>query len=77
MTEGQDLLDRALKLPADERAVLAANLWASLEEEPSDPRVEAAWAAEVRRRLERVETGQDQPVPWEEVRERLRAKFTT
>ena len=75
MTEtGQNLLHQALRLSADERAVLAANLWASLETD-SDPDVEAAWAEEIRRRLKRIELGEDQPVPWEEIRGRLRAKF--
>lgn len=72
---GQDLLDRAPKLSPDERAVLAANLWASLERD-SDPSVEAAWAAEVKRRLARIESGEDPTVPWDEVRSRLRAKFS-
>ncbi|MEZ6188700.1 MAG: addiction module protein [Planctomycetota bacterium] len=76
MTEaGQNLLDQALKLSADERAVLAANLWASLETD-SDPAVEAAWAEEIRRRLERIDSGEDPPVVWEEIRGRLRAKFS-
>lgn len=72
MTEaGQNLLQQALQLPPDERAVLAAKLWASLEAD-SDPSVEAAWAAEIRQRLKRIESGEED---WEEVRERLRAKF--
>ncbi len=76
MTEsGQNLLNQALQLSADERAVLAANLWASLEGD-SDPAVEAAWADEIRRRLTRIESGDEQPVPWGEVRDRLRAKFS-
>lgn len=76
MTDGgRNILDQALKLPADERAVLAANLWASLEGD-SDPDVEAAWAEEIRRRLHRIESGEDQPVPWDEIRSRLREKFS-
>lgn len=71
----QHLLDQALRLSADERAVLAASLWASLEAD-SDPDVEAAWAEEIRRRLKRIESGEEKTVPWEEVRGRLRAKFT-
>ena len=76
MTEaGQRLLDQALELSADERAILAAHLWASLERE-SDPDVEAAWADEIRRRLARIESGEDQLIPWEEVRAELRAKLS-
>lgn len=76
MTEaGQNLLDQALRLSAEERAVLAARLWASLETD-SDPGLETAWAEEIRRRLKRIESGEDQPVPWKEIRGRLRARFS-
>ena len=76
MTEaGQNLLDQALRLSADERAVLAASLWASLETD-SDAEDEAAWAEEIRRRLKRIKSGEDRPVPGEEIRGRLRAKFS-
>src|SRR5690606_29594309 len=69
--ELEHVLSQALQLSVDERAVLAAELWASLHGE-SDPEVDAAWADEVQRRLERIASGEDAMVPWEEVRERLR-----
>jgi len=44
----QKVLDDALTLSATERAELAAELLASLDE--AEPDVEAAWAAEIERR---------------------------
>ena len=51
---------QALKLTAEERARLADRLIASLVE---DDEIEAAWAAEVERRIEEVESGRAQLVP--------------
>lgn len=53
-----------------ERAALAAALLASLDGEPKDA-IEAAWAAEIQRRVERVRSGEAKGRPWTEVRERL------
>ncbi|MGE0708819.1 MAG: addiction module protein [Planctomycetota bacterium] len=76
MSEARErLLAQALRLSADERAVQAAELWASLETE-SDPGIEAAWAEEVQRRLQGIESGEDRTLPWEEVRAHLRARFS-
>lgn len=52
MTENASMVLReALALPADERARVAADLIASLDEEHTDPEdVEAAWATELERR---------------------------
>ena len=51
-----NLLNNALRLTTAERAELAAELLASLDGEPEDD-VEAAWAAEIQRRVERVKSG--------------------
>ena len=51
---------QALKLTAKDRARLADRLIASLFE---DHEVEEAWAAEVERRIEEVESGRVQLVP--------------
>lgn len=71
----RQILDEALKLSPDERAVIVADLMVSLERE-SDPEVEAAWVQEIHERLNRIDSGADQPIPWEEARARLRAKFS-
>ena len=65
-----DLLNNAMRLSATERAELAAALLASLDGEPEDA-VEAAWAAEIQRRVERVRSGEAKGRPWSEIRESL------
>jgi putative addiction module component (TIGR02574 family) len=68
---GQKVLDEALRLELSERAELAAELLASLDGEP-DEDVEAAWAAEIERRVERVRSGKDAGSPWAEARDRAK-----
>jgi putative addiction module component (TIGR02574 family) len=65
-----ELWREAVELTEEERASLAGLLIESLEGEP-DPDVEAAWAAEIERRVAEVENGTAKTVPWEEVRRRL------
>jgi putative addiction module component (TIGR02574 family) len=70
----QELLRDALLLPPAERADLAAELLASLEDLADDPdQVEAAWAAEIERRARRVLSGESAGEPWDEVRRRIEA----
>lgn len=66
----QELLREALTLPIDERADVAAELLASLDEAGVEEHaeVEAAWAAEIERRARRVMAGESQGIPWEDVR---------
>ena len=64
---GQKLLDEALQLDPSERAVVAAELLASLDGEPDDD-VEAAWAAEIERRAARARAG-EAGRPWVEARQ--------
>jgi putative addiction module component (TIGR02574 family) len=74
----QALLREALALPADERADVAAELLASLDEAPPDDpaEVEAAWAREIERRARRVMTGESTGEPWEDVRARAMKRLT-
>ena len=73
----QELLREAMALPVQERADLAAELLASLDdaaaEDPAE--VEAAWAAEIERRARRVMTGETAGIPWEDVRRRAEAEL--
>jgi len=66
------LLTEALQLPAEERAALAGELIQSLDDQV-DPDAEAAWSTEIRRRLDRVDTGTAVTVSWAEARRRLHA----
>ena len=78
-SRAHDLLREALTLPLDERADVAAELLASLDdaaaEQPAD--VAAAWAAEIERRARRVLAGETTGVPWEDVRRRAEADLKT
>lgn len=65
-----DILNNAMRLSTTERAELAAALLASLDGDTEDA-VEAAWAAEIQRRVERVRSGETKGRPWAEVREHL------
>lgn len=71
MTEkSQVVLKEALKLTANERAEVAEQLIASLDE-AADTDVEQAWQEEVQRRLQQLERGEVKAIPWEEVQRRL------
>ena len=74
----QTLLREALTLPVDERAEVAAELLASLDdstvEEPAA--VQAAWAKEIERRARRVLAGESAGEPWEDVRDRIARRLT-
>ena len=74
-SRAQELLREALTLPIAERADVAAELLASLEDAEADnpAEVEAAWAAEIERRARRVMAGESAGIPWEEVRRRAEA----
>jgi putative addiction module component (TIGR02574 family) len=69
-SRAQELLREALALPVAERADVAAELLASLDDaEAEDPaEVEAAWAAEIEKRARRVIAAASAGVPWEDVR---------
>ena len=70
------LLEAALKLPEKERARVAKELIASLDEQ-WDEGVDEAWAAEVERRRVAVAQGREKLVPWEQVKDEVRAALKT
>ena len=76
-SRAQDVLREALALPVDERADVAAELLASLDdtasEHPAD--VEAAWAAEIERRARRALADESGGVAWDDVRRRAKAEL--
>ena len=72
------MLRDALSLPLEERADVAAELLASLDdaasERPAD--VEAAWAAEIEQRARRALTNESGGIPWDDVRRRAEADLS-
>jgi putative addiction module component (TIGR02574 family) len=76
MSTATDLLNLALTLPRKERASLARELIASLDEPFDDPaEVEAAWKAEIERRVAEIEDGTAVTVSWPEAREQILARL--
>ena len=65
-----DVWKEAAELSDEDRAALAGLLIESLEGEP-DPDVEAAWAAEIEKRVDEIDAGTVESIPWEQVRQRL------
>ena len=66
----KDIFRDASDLPERDRATLAGLLIESLDGEP-DPGVEAAWAAEIERRVAELDSSAVKTIPWEEIRHRL------
>lgn len=69
-TDATKLLADAMKLGEADRADLAACLLASVEHDDFPP-ADAAWEAEIRRRLEAIDAGRATLIPWEEARRRI------
>ena len=69
-----DVWKEASELSEKDRADLAGLLIESLEGEP-DSDVEAAWAAEIERRVAQLDAGTVTTIPWEQVRQRLIARL--
>ena len=70
MTRADAVLAEALRLDAKARADIAAELLASLDG-PADPDAEAAWQAEIQRRVAAIESGTAELEPWEDVKRRI------
>jgi putative addiction module component (TIGR02574 family) len=64
------LLEEALKLSPEARAALAASLLDSLDQ-GTDEGAEAAWSAEIAKRVRELESGAVTPVPWSEARRQI------
>ncbi len=75
--DASELLKRALALAPEERAELASSLLESLDASEDDPKtVQAAWDEEIARRIEDLDSGKVELVPWEEVQTRISSKLT-
>jgi putative addiction module component (TIGR02574 family) len=74
--EVSELLKRALALPPESRAALAGSLLESLDEQLAEEGIEAAWDEEIKRRIDEIDSGKVQMIPYEEVRRRLAARLS-
>jgi len=74
MSDIENVLNAAMRLPVGARAAVVAELIDSLDEtEPAEAGVEEAWVAEAERRLAEIDSGVVKPVPWPEARRRILA----
>jgi len=72
--EVSKLLEQALSLSVEEQEALADSLISSLGGKV-DQGVQAAWEAEIGKRIADLESGKAKTVPWSEVRRRNLAKL--
>ena len=71
--KARELLEAALQLPTDERALVAAELLASMDGEDQDL-VDRAWAREIEERLARAKAGATTFSDCDEVEARVRKR---
>jgi putative addiction module component (TIGR02574 family) len=70
-----ELLEKALKLSTQERGLLASRLIESLDDEPIEEGVEAAWEEEIKQRVDDIRSGRVETIPGEQVLRELAAEF--
>ena len=73
MGKTQDLIDEAISLPIEERALLVDTILQSMN--PSNEENDQKWAAEAKERLEELRSGKVKPIPGEEVFKRIWKRF--
>ena len=66
-TDTTRLLEKALRLPVEARAALVGSLIESLDESV-DEDAEAAWAEEIARRVQDLDSGKAKTIPWSKAR---------
>jgi putative addiction module component (TIGR02574 family) len=70
-----ELLEKALALSTQDRGLLINRLIASLDEEPAEEGVEAAWGNEIKRRVDDIRSGRVKTIPGEQVLQELADEF--
>jgi len=73
-SHAEQILQSALSLNPDDRVEIAECLILSLDEDRA-AEIEAAWAAEIRRRLESIDKGDAQLIPWIDVSRSMRERL--
>ena len=72
--DAAEVLRNALALPPEIRAALVDSLISSLDQQV-DTAVEETWREEIVQRLEQIDSGTVQLIPWEDARRRLRSRL--
>ena len=73
MQRTDELMDEAMSLPVELRAQLIDKLLKSLN--PAQAEIDELWAVEAEKRVADIEAGQVQPIPGEEVFEKVRKRL--
>jgi putative addiction module component (TIGR02574 family) len=73
--EVSKVLEKALTLSTRDRGLLIDQLIASLDDGPAEEGVEEAWAVEIKRRVDDIQSGKVKMIPAEEVRRRAAARL--
>ena len=73
-TQAEQILNSALKLHPDDRVEIAESLILSLDDDRA-AEIEAAWAEEIKRRLDSIDKGEVQLVPWDEMMRSMRERL--
>jgi len=68
------LLEKALALSTQERGLLIDLLVETLDNEPADEGVEAAWEEEIKRRMGDIRSGRVKTIPGDQLLARLKAR---
>jgi putative addiction module component (TIGR02574 family) len=71
--EADELLKKALTLPASDRATLAGSLIESLDE--ADELAQDAWNDEIIRRIKDLDSGKAKTIAWDKVQHGIAAKL--
>jgi putative addiction module component (TIGR02574 family) len=69
------VLEKALALSTRDRGLLIDRLIASLDDGPAEEGVEQAWAAEIKKRVDDIQSGRVKMIPADEVRRRADARL--
>ncbi|MFZ1005499.1 MAG: addiction module protein [Candidatus Sulfotelmatobacter sp.] len=70
-----ELLQKALTLSVQERGLLIDRLVESLDDEPAEEGVEAAWGEEIKRRVDDIRSGRVKTIPGEQVLREMAEEF--
>ena len=69
MEAANKILDKALKLPEEERAFISEKLYQSLHLQIDDE-IETVWKEEIDKRLEEIENGRVKLINWDDVKKK-------
>jgi putative addiction module component (TIGR02574 family) len=70
-----EILEKALTLSTQERGLLIDRLVETLDDEPAEAGVEAAWDQEIKRRVDDIRSGRVKTIPGERVLRELAEEF--